>query len=443
MKAVILTSIILVCALIASPSFSAQIHVSKSFLSPVMETQRLPGLPWDALNTSIMSLNTKTGNTIVVWTTSNTAGKSVFLGRLLSPKGIAIAKTFVVLGPEINPYKALQSVTYNPIMNEFLLVYAYHKDILVIRLNPNGHPIGKSINLTNEPSSSQIDGRGYAKALFNPKTSGYTILWLLHGAIRVVNDTYYEGIMLTKEGLPNGHLVTTLLQKDRRFVAFDYAILPSGEKIVGVWREGNIADFRGYPFWLGTFNSLLKNINSDPNSFSQINTESLSAMDGIRDIRTASFGSFSNSTEVVFFADDTTIKGRKIDFNGTLSGSPFIAIQPPGGSKKLGFPSVAVAQTAKGIRGLLIGLEDNIDGGTVTWAQVLNETGDPIGSPVVIDSTLSSQLILNGVVTALPPDPSNKIARFVWCATLVEAKWPHITPRQPGSILKLNLDLIP
>lgn len=403
--------------LFAAEMVFAQIQIRKSLLSETGAQDSFPGLPFDSVHTATVALNTKTGNSLVAWQRLVPTGR-MFVGRVLDAKGNTITGVITILGPDINNFKSLQSLAYNPITNEFLLVYGYRKNIWVVRLKPNGRPVEKSINITNEPLTSHIDGRGDGKALFNPRTGGYTVLWSLHGVLSILDDSFLEGVELTDNGVPSGPLVTFLLQKVRRFSALDYAYLPSGNKILAVHREK--VNTNNFEFWLQRLDPLLMHINPSPAGLIKINRESLGQV-LTRDTRVACLGFFSDLSGVVFYADDTTIRGRKIDSQGNLSGDPFVAFQSPAGNKKLGLPSVAFATTPKGVRGILIGNEDMAGGGMTTWAQVLNEKGEPIGTPVVVNTTLTSERINNGAISALPVDPANKVARFIWCATLADA----------------------
>jgi hypothetical protein len=64
---------------------------------------------------------------------------------------------------------------------------------------------------------------------------------------------------------------------------------------------------------------------------------------------------------------------------------------------------------------MLITYED-VASGTPTsiWAQVLDRNGKPVGSPVKLDSKSTTEKFWLGKTSAMPINPEDTFARFVW-----------------------------
>ncbi len=107
------------------------------------------------------------------------------------------------------------------------------------------------------------------------------------------------------------------------------------------------------------------------------------------------------------------------------------------------WPSAAFTMTSKGTQGILVASEDaGLDGGATTWAQVLNEKGMPIGSPIQINAASDPQTIETGRIFPLPSNPTDPFFRFIWYATVQRIdgnKWYYVGDQ----ILKVNLRLVP
>lgn len=414
---------------------SAQIQTEKSLLS-------LEGTKFDH-NFPQIALNTRTGNSLVIWTRPTPPqGSASIVGRILNAKGAAITGMISIVR---DPLAWLTSIAYNPVTNEFLLTYDNSPDsgtdfasVFALRLSANGRPLGSAINISNDPLTAPYSSIA-PKVLFNPKTGGYTAFWTVHGAANVINDSFFVGALLTGKGTNLGAVKNILIQKERRFIAQDFAYLPSGDKIVGVYRERMRTNPETWNFYLTTLDPLLENINPDPARLSRITTKSFQITS--RDFyKRVVLGSFSDSG-AVFFADGTNTKERRIDASGKLSGASFNPFKSPAGSKRLASPAVAFTMTSKGLRGIVIGNEDLPlgvgSGGTVTWAQLLNDSGVAIGSAVQINATSIFGSIDNGVIAALPENPADNLARFVWVGRLNDSH------ARQAAILKLNLTVTP
>lgn len=425
--------LILLVIQLAAAVASAQIQVRKSAFTPV-----------DAkVNTFIptVALNTRTGDSLVIWTGYVPPNGTGILGRFLNAKGIPITKP-VILVNDSSTATGNSAVTYNPLTNEFLLAYNkslnnLQASIMVLRLTPNGRPVGTAINLTNDPATFPFFNE-IPNVVFNPKTGGYTVVWYLHGDPAVANDSFPFGVVLTDKATVNGpvtKIVTGLLDK-RGYVA-DIAYLPSGNKLLLLYRVLS-EDRTTLDYWLGTLDPMLKNVN--PSNFTKINSMPVSCDTGFALWSLLAGLSFPSALSgKVYYPDNSNTKGRTINAEGKLLGASIVAFKPPKGNSALHLPSAAFTMTSKGMRGILIGTEDeDPPGAGSTWAQVLDESGKPIGTPIEINASSATEMILQGgEIIALPGKPTDTVFHFVWFATLYSERGGHF------SILKFNLDLTP
>lgn len=121
---------------------------------------------------------------------------------------------------------------------------------------------------------------------------------------------------------------------------------------------------------------------------------------------------------MIYFTDNVNVKGRKIDEDGKLVGSAFSALNAPAKKTRLLPSTAAFSTTPQGVVGLLIALDDEgFPNGSVTvWAQRLKGDGKPVGQSKKLFTTSPDERIEASRLFALPTQPGESAARFVWYA---------------------------
>jgi hypothetical protein len=365
----------------------AGVHVSEStFASPDAIS---------AQNNPQTALNTLTGQTLVVWQKSQvfSSGGTTVLGRIVNTKGKAISGEIKLATGAVSGYGGSPSVTYNPLRNEFLV--AFDSDgggISVRRVAANGNPSGKAVNITTDPVSSNASNYS-PKVTFNPTTKGYTVIWIRDDGVSAT----VVGLSVTETGKANGSVLEI---GPGYFFTLDLASLPSGKKVLALFYEGD-------NYYLATLDPYLKSA-----QVAKLNTKP-----AIRKTETfwwaASLAVLPDSSAIVFYADESSVKGRKINSDGKLNGKPFVAFQAPEGSTRLLSPSAVFSTTSKGTRGILVASrDDDPSGAATTWAQVLDSNGTSIGAPLIVNSTPDTETTLAGQISVLPVKPGSNVFRF-------------------------------
>lgn len=395
--------------------------------------------------TAQAALNTKTGQTLVVWWETNSDNQSIS-GRMVNNLGTPVSAQFTLVTGT-----TAAAVAYNPVSNEFLLVYPYYVNgrqdpsMFGQRLDAKGHPVGSPVDIANDAASKTLNNANPI-ATFNPKSGGYTVLWD-RGIFSGGQTISLVGVVLTQNLAKSGPIVT--IHKTNGVFSYgqSLAYLPSGNKLLVAITDltGVNMDTKGV-FMLATLDPLLKGItpaNTSKVSDTPIPRGNTGYFWG------ASIAVLQDLTARYFYGDNTNVKERKIDANGKLSGPSFLAFNTPKNNTVLSFASAAFATNSKGTSGLLIAVENAVgpeteDGFAATWAQVLDAQGHPKGSPLQVylnndccdpkDPVGVSST--SGLTTALPGKPADTVFRFNWFGTIVQQG-----PDLPASILKLTLTL--
>src|SRR5207244_4278361 len=138
-----------------------------------------------------------------------------------------------------------------------------------------------------------------------------------------------------------------------------------------------------------------------PSNFAKINTNPLTVAGIVWGLKMAFQ---SNGTGMVVYTDNANVKRRKIYAKGKLSGAAVAAFHPPLNGKQLLYPNVVLANGATGLRGLVIAVQGPFSSGglAITWAQPIDGNGLPLGSPIKIDTTASTNTALGTALLALP-----------------------------------------
>jgi hypothetical protein len=391
----------------------AGVHVSEStFASPDAIS---------AQNNPQTALNTHTGQTLVVWQRSQVGSSwdTTILGRIVNAKGKTTSGELKLATGVVSGYLGNPSVTYNPLLNEFLIAYdATGGGISVRRIAANGKPSGKAVNITTDPISANASNYS-PKVTFNPTTQGYTVIWIRdNGETAIV-----VALSVTKTGKPNGAVLEI---RPGYFFTLDLASLPSGNKVLALFYEGN-------NYYLAILDPYLKSA-----QVAKVNTTP-----AIRKTETfwwaASLAVLPDSSAIVFYADESGVKGRKINPDGKLNGKPFVAFRAPESSTRLLNPSAIFSTTSKGTRGILVATrDDDPSGGATSFAQVLDSTGASIGAPILVNSTSETETTLAGQISVLPVKPGSNVFLFQLYQTVGQKNHGWST----GQVAPLNTEIL-
>jgi hypothetical protein len=397
----------------------------------------------------IVSTNTRTGVSLVVWERVTSTGRQI-LGRLINPKGIPGSPRFTIVSTTNAAHPA---VIYNPTRNEFLLAYddnpniqLTRSDIYVLRLNAQGRPLGAAAKVSIDSVSSEMANFN-PKLVFNPQNSTYVLLWLREIVNQGQADDGTNGLvggLLTGGGSPNGPGVLiqrTVIESNRLWgpIAQDAVFHPGNNKLlisyvqVQSGTQGTRANYS-----LGTINADLTGIGAS--NFAQINSTAVEL--------SASFAWGSriafttNSAGMLYFVDTANIRRRKIDAAGKLSGAVITAFKPPKNNTKLFYPSVAFNTVNSVRRGILLAVENPFSetGAAVLWAQPLDANGAALGAPVRVDTTAANDTAIVTQLISLPVVANMPGFRFSAIYTLAQFTTPGQSFQTSG-LVKLNLTI--
>lgn len=402
----------------------------------------------------VSATNTKTGNTIVVWEKSASSNTDhSIVARLLNSAGKPISPPYTLVN---GPRAAHPSVTYNPIRNEFVLVYddnpllsLVHCDVYVQRLTPGGKLLGLPVKATTDTTSA-IMANLQGRVVFNPVTSGYTLLWLreaINSAQVTAAKNGLVGVSLTNTGTVVGDV--TILQKTISEgnnlwdpVLVDFQVQPSSGNLMVAFSQVQSGTSGGQSnYYLGRIDPLFRNVADS--TFVKINTKPVFITPGFP--WSARFGFQSTGAGYVIFVDAPNLKRRRLNADGSFATTPQLALRPPKNSTQLFFPALAVANGPSGSRGLMIAVENafSASGNANVWAQELDQNGTGIGAPIRIDATSSTSTALRLVLFTLPPSTTIKDPyRYSGFYSVAAFQAPGQTFISSG-LIQLNLTLHP
>jgi hypothetical protein len=312
-------------------------------------------------------------------------------------------------------------------------------------LNAQGRPASAAAKITTDSVSTEMANFN-VKLAFNSRNSSYAVLWLRE----VVNSGQADdgnnglvGALLSSNASLNGNVVLlqkTTIESSRLWEPIPQDVLfhPGNGKLLVVYFQvksgtsGMQADYV-----LGKIDPTLSGAN-----FAQVNASPVILSSAF------SWGSriaFTTDTAgLVFFVDANNILRRKIDAAGNLSGSPLPAFRPPKNNTKLFYPAVAFNTVDSLRRGILLAVENPFSetGVVNVWAQPLDATGAPLGSPMKVDTTASNDTALTTQIVPLPAAKNLNGFRFSGFYTLAQFTSPGQTFQSAG-IVKLNLTIPP
>lgn len=400
----------------ASLSIAQVALVRKSIIRPE-QAHRLIN-PW----TGEYAQNTHTGETLIMWyeyesnPTCQLCAKvnTTLVARIVDGQGKTVGKEFTIAAKPQEDKDVFNccynnKVAYNPVTDEYLVNHSEgHPDsieykILTQRLTADGKLKGPQVNLTGQfPSRAPFDNKPIILK-FNPWTHGYLQFSQRHAEPADTTTVgFYDPI--TAKGTAAGPPVQT-----NWWVPDDYTFLPSGRLLMSTTWDVD-----------GGVNYLITTADpSNPNEMQNQNPATWAFLG--RFIPPSQAGgpileSPSPDSPVVYFSDDTNVKGQRMKADGKLDGASFSALNPPANNSRLLVSTVAFSTTSRGTVGLLIALDDDgFPNGTVSvWAQALDKNGKPVGSSKKLFSTATRERYEANKVFALPGNPGDTVARFVW-----------------------------
>lgn len=398
------------------------------------------------LNSSI-ALNSKNKQTLVVWERVNSGDHSIY-GRLINSEGKPSGGEFLLVA---GPNASHPSVVYNPVRNEFLMSYddnpqftLKHTDLYLQRLTPLGKNTGVVAKATTDSVSAQMVNY-LPRLIFNPKTSSYLLLWIreIVSLSQGQTNNGMVGMVVTSTGGIGGGVVLirkTVLDNPRLLepVAQDAAFQPiTGRLILGYVQQITGTTATQFNYYFGNLDPKLAGI-TDAN-FSQINTTAITSTGFVWGLK---FAFQSTGIGFVVFVDSASMRRRKIDATGKLSGAAAPAFHSPKNNTKLFYPGLVMTNGANGVRGLLLGSQDpfNPSGAVTIWAQPLDPNGLPLGPSVKVDTTDSTNTAFGSQLQALPQLPTAITYRFIDLYALTQFTSPGQTFQASGINL-LNITL--
>jgi hypothetical protein len=400
------------------------------------------------------AINTATGETLVVWQGNATNG------TILDPQGRRTKKEFKI--PNSNPNREGSpfgcGVAYNPITQEFLVVYHLdvERSIHGIRVDSQARIIGKEFTVVGQTSTNP-DREPHV--VFNPQTNGYTLVWDKWEGIAAAN--------LDQSGKLSGSIVIVKKNPGKNgyfderptFRILDAKFLSSGSKLLVVFTQ-RIDQIKG-DIWLAALDPMLAHVPTS--NLVKLNKKHIdlgwNGFEGSDPVvyfgwiyQGASLAMLQDGSAMVFYADGywNGVKRRKIDQQGRLSGVAHPAFSAPIAKAHLSQPLVAFSTTANGTVGLLIAKQDNppkdrsnlpqAGDPNFAWAQALDSKGRPIGDPVAVFELLPDNVYdIGSALIAVPLNSSDKLFHFVWMTPT-----DHIPPKAgKDNILRLELQVQP
>ena len=366
-------------SLLATTSF-AQVQVTKKTF------QRFKAV---GINSPQLAQNTVTGEFLAVWLQSDGSGGHL-VGRITNKTGKTItpAMTFA------DDYWIFDlALAYNPIRNEYLLVYDDRptdpgpRVILGIRLDPAGKSIGNAINISKSIDTFRSNNWN-PRVIFNPKTGGYSVVWE-HNE----NGFQLVGVSVSDAGKVGRAVVIRKATGDfpshsaLGCVPMDIAYhQPSGKLLVTYFR---VRPDHAEDYFLATLDALLKKVPASASS--KINKEP------IHDDYIAGYGlesasiALHDNTGVIYFNDNTSVKQRAISLQGRPAGQITQAFNAPVNQTEFAYQKALFSAGPGGTSGILVAIPS--DYGSV-WAQPLDSNGAPVGTPTKLYTASISSFAL-------------------------------------------------
>lgn len=381
-----LRALLLVLCSLVSLAGAAPPLATRSILSPG-DPNRFQTLPR-------IALNTKTRQSLVVWEKHPGDHPAHSLqARLLNPQGKPLGPVFtVVSGP--NTYHP--GLAYNPVRNEFALVYANELSsasafaVFLLRLSPQGKPVGAAMRISPPEDSTTGVNDENPSIVCDPVTGNTTVLWVRNkfsNSTANIQEGLYGSVLSPSYSVLAGPV---LIQKSSRdqgvyliqpFVT-DLRLHPINRRLLLAYYQASPGSFTGSPRFEYHAASL------NPGLSGILASDFLTVKTGVTagGALFVGFAFLPTGTGFVMYAENAGLRLRKLNAAGKFAGPAVPAFGPPLSQAR--FYSVAVAESggAAGFRRLLFGILDpaNTMGSRGLWFQVLGENGLPSGAPRTI-----------------------------------------------------------
>jgi len=127
-------------------------------------------------------LNTRTGETLVVWVQHHggPVGHAIW-GHLLSTNGSPLGPSFLIVN---GPHALQPDLVYNPMANRFVLIYANDLKlnnrfaVFAIRLTPKGRRAGKAIRISDPADAKRLVSNQSPRVVYDSNSDEYATFWL-------------------------------------------------------------------------------------------------------------------------------------------------------------------------------------------------------------------------------------------------------------------------
>ena len=355
------------------------------------------------------ALNTKTGETLVVWEThpggpwpQNGENHEIW-GQLLQPDGKPIGSQFRIISSSSNPRRP--HVIYNPDTDQFVLVYskwkpAVFEEVYAIRLKPTGRRKGKPVLVSHPHNPAYKIFNGASVVFYDSENKSILILFEryeegppdpsdskgIYGAILDSNLKFRKQPIFVQStesgpGLFYGPFTTDIKLHE-----------PTGKLLLGQTLMVPV-----------TFQSecLLTQLDptlSAPVTVLSLDSELQGSWCGVRLMQVP------NGKIISLFSRDDGTKKRKIDSAGAPTGSEKKFFAEPLRSTSIGFTGPAFASSDSSKEFAVLGFIGSEIETAEFWLQRANAKGTSVGSPILIESGVDSRH--GGIITALPSVPS-------------------------------------
>ena len=403
-------------------------------------------------STPAMALNTKTGNTLVIWERRQGSAHSI-LAKLLNDQGKRASAVFTLVNSQNISHPAL---AYNPDRNEFLLTFDNNPDltldqtnIFALRLNAKGKAIGTASILTTDSVSSTM-ANFLPLVVYNHKTSRYVAAWIREVTPQIGPGTdglvaaQIDPVTVKTVGDPVLLRLTTVEQLGSSIsllipIPLDVEVQPTtGKVMVGFIQKISGTNGENANYFAGGVAPDLSNGNNFP--FTQVNGSPVNVTNSF--VWSIRFAFASNGRGLVVFVDSTKLRLRKISGGGSITGPARSAFKRPKQNTRFFFPNIVFTTGSHGTRAFLIAVQNPFDEGgeTTIWSQVLDGSGQRLGRPVKIQETNTTTAVHETAISVLPHPEDSETYPILVCFNLSGFHTPGQTLDGSGIIL-LNIKI--
>jgi hypothetical protein len=356
-------------------------HGSAATVEKIRLTNRTPGT---FSHSPQAILNTKTGQTLVVWEQHHggPTGHSVW-GRRINGDGSPLGPPFVIVnGPNVRR----PDITYNVALNQFLLVYENDVKrnnrfvVLALRLSAAGRRVGRPVPVSDPADANLPIANLSAHVIFDARTITYIVFWM---------RTALNSSALSKEGLYASVLNPNLsLSKARTRL---HGLPRSGDNIRGpyltdvqvhpvtgkILLSGYVLQFTpmfNWQYFVSSVNLTLQNP-----AIRLLNLQAAPSSGAAPGVMLA----LQRGQSFAVFVEGTGLKQKKLNAQGRPVGAVTTFFNPPLQMTKVEFPEVQAGASES----FVVAVEVNIPAEKI-WMQLYNSAGFSVGSPEELDSNM-------------------------------------------------------